>query len=84
MTSWSVSPWAASTAGVDQQSPDLSAVIQEFIDDPSFDCGANALVLIITGSLRWQICRMGGPVSAVTPVGEEAVPPNHTDLRIGH
>jgi hypothetical protein len=47
---WDPAPWdAISDAGVDQQSPDLSAIIQEIIDRPGWS-GNNAMALIITGN----------------------------------
>jgi PKD repeat protein len=47
--SWSPAPWpTVGEAGPDQESPDLSAVIQEIVDRPGW-AGGNALALVITG-----------------------------------
>ncbi|MEE9426172.1 MAG: hypothetical protein V3V18_14520 [Methylococcales bacterium] len=47
---WDPAPWdAIGDAGVDQQSPDLSAIFQEIIDRPGWS-GNNAMALIITGN----------------------------------
>jgi hypothetical protein len=47
---WDPAPWdAIGDAGVNQQSPDLSAIIQEIIDRPGWS-GNNAMALIITGN----------------------------------
>jgi hypothetical protein len=49
---WSAAPWLiVGEAGVDQQTPDLSAVIQEIVDRPGWASG-NALSIIVTGSGR--------------------------------
>lgn len=48
--SWSPAPWAAvGDATVDQQTPDLSSIIQEIVDRPGWSSN-NALALIITGT----------------------------------
>jgi hypothetical protein len=47
---WSPAPWpTVREAGPDQQTPDLSPVIQEIVDRPGWSSG-NALAIIITGS----------------------------------
>ena len=47
---WSPEPWTTSgVAGLDQQTPDLAAVIQEIVDRPGWQSG-NDLALIITGA----------------------------------
>ncbi|MCP3939173.1 MAG: hypothetical protein GY708_27810, partial [Actinomycetia bacterium] len=48
---WSVPPWEAFSTGPDQQSRDLSAVIQEVVDHGDWVSG-NSLALIISGSGR--------------------------------
>jgi len=46
---WTPAPWnTVGAAGVDQQTPDISAVIQEIIDQPGWVAG-NAIVLVVTG-----------------------------------
>lgn len=46
---WDPTPWnALDDAGLDQQTPDLSAIFQEIIDRPSWS-NNNAIALIITG-----------------------------------
>jgi uncharacterized protein YjiK len=47
---WSPAPWdTVGAAGPDQQTPELSAIIQEIVDRPGWIIG-NALALIITGA----------------------------------
>jgi hypothetical protein len=49
---WSPPPWnAVGAAGPDQETPDLSAVMQEIIDQPAWSEG-NAVVFVVTGSGR--------------------------------
>ena len=48
--SWTLPAWpTAGVAGLDQRTPDLSAVIQEIVDRSGWASG-NRLVLIVTGS----------------------------------
>jgi VCBS repeat-containing protein len=48
--SWSPPPWnTVGEAGFDQQTPDISSVIQEIVTQPGWASG-NSLVVIITGS----------------------------------
>src|SRR5438552_3606473 len=46
---WAPAPWVVGEVGPNQQTPDLSAVIQEIVNRPGWASG-NALVLIITGT----------------------------------
>ena len=46
---WAPVPWVVGEVGPNQQTPDLSAVIQEIVNRPGWASG-NALVLIITGT----------------------------------
>ncbi len=47
---WSPPAWnSTGEAGVDQRTPDISAIIQEIVDRPGWSSG-NALVIIITGT----------------------------------
>jgi hypothetical protein len=47
---WSPPTWdPAGAAGPDQQTPDLSAVVQEIVDRPGWSSG-NALAILVTGS----------------------------------
>jgi hypothetical protein len=49
-TTWTPAPWTlVSDAGVNQRTPDLSAVVQEIVGRPGWANG-NALALIITGT----------------------------------
>lgn len=49
---WAPPPWpAVGAAGADQQTPELSAIVQEIVDLPGWTLG-NALVFIIDGSGR--------------------------------
>jgi myo-inositol-hexaphosphate 3-phosphohydrolase len=49
---WAAPPWTVvGEAGVNQRTPDLSAVLQEIFDRPGWTSG-NALALIITGTGR--------------------------------
>ncbi len=48
--SWAPEPWTTKgQAGPDQQTPDISAIIQEIVDRPGWTSG-NSLVIIITGT----------------------------------
>ena len=51
---WSPAPWlTVGEAGIDQQTPDLSAIIQEVVDRAGWVQG-NSIVLIVTGNgVRW-------------------------------
>ena len=48
---WSPPAWTYGSAGPDQRTSDLSAVVQEVVDRPGWAAG-NALVVVITGSGR--------------------------------
>ena len=50
VTNWQPAPWTGvGMAGQDQQSPDVSAVIQEVVDRPGWAAG-QALTILVTGS----------------------------------
>ncbi len=50
VSSWEPAPWSTvGAAGADQRTPDLSALIQEVVDQPGWSAG-NALVLLVSGS----------------------------------
>lgn len=51
---WLPSPWlTVGESGIDQRTPDLSAVIQELVDRPGWVQG-NSIIIIVTGSgVRW-------------------------------
>jgi hypothetical protein len=47
---WSVAPWnTAGDAGLDQRSPDLTAVLQEIVDRPGWASG-HAMAFLVTGA----------------------------------
>ncbi len=47
---WSPAPWTrVGEAGIDQQTPDVSSIVQEIVDRPGWSAG-NSLVLVITGT----------------------------------
>ncbi|MEE9344048.1 MAG: hypothetical protein V3U88_00410 [Methylococcales bacterium] len=49
---WQPAPWTrVGEAGADQQTPDLTSIIQEIVDRPGWSSG-NSLAIIITGSGR--------------------------------
>jgi uncharacterized protein YjiK len=46
---WIAPDWSAGDAGPDQQTPDLSAVVQEIVNRPGWSSG-NAMVILVSGS----------------------------------
>ena len=70
---WSPDPWTAGDAGPDQQTPDISPVIQEIVG-PGWTSG-NALAIIITGT---------GKRSAMSYDGDpDSAPLLHVDYSTG-
>ena len=72
---WSPPPWVmVSEAGPDQQSPDVSPVVQQIVDRSGWSSG-NALVLIITGT--------GHRTARAYNYSSSAAPLLHVEYRLG-
>src|SRR5439155_879607 len=73
---WAPVPWVVGEVGPNQQTPDLSAVIQEIVNRPGWASG-NALVLIITGTGHRTACDTCNNTSApaTSSISVTASPP---------
>jgi hypothetical protein len=66
VVNWAPVAWSTvSQAGPDQQTPDLSAIIQEIINRPGWSTG-NSLALMITGSGRRTAESFNGDAAGAT------------------
>lgn len=62
--SWSVDPWL--TIGTEHESPDLSRIVQELVDQPDW-CGGNNMTFFLSGSgKRVAVSADANPIKAPT------------------
>jgi len=74
-TSWSPVAWTIGQVGVNQRTPDLSAVVQEVVGRPGWASG-NALVMIVTGTGHRTAWSFDGNAAAAPLLHVEYDPPD--------